>query len=91
MMDKEKNQELEKVQDQNINENSAELTKNQLILYSLIIGGSITIFILSMIGINPFVLLIIIGVVLIYVYFDKDIQNGDLTESLNSNSEENNE
>jgi uncharacterized membrane protein len=91
MMDKEKNQELEKVQDQNINENSAELTKNQLILYSLIIGGSITIFILSMIGINPFVLLIIIGVVLIYVYFDKDIQNGDLTESLNSNSEENDE
>ncbi len=90
-MDKEKNQELEKVQDQNINENSAELTKNQLILYSLIIGGSITIFILSMIGINPFVLLIIIGVVLIYVYFDKDIQNGDLTESLNSNSEENDE
>ena len=80
-MDKEKNQKQENMQDQNQSETSPELTKNQLILYCIIIGGSITIFILAMIGINIFALLIIIGVVLIYVYFDKDLQNEDNKEN----------
>jgi len=83
-MDKEKNQKQENMQDQDQSEISPELTKNQLILYCIIIGGSITIFILAMIGINIFALLIIIGVVLIYVYFDKDLQNGDDKEKNNS-------
>ena len=85
-MDKEKNQKQENMQDQNQRETSPELTKNQLILYCIIIGGSITIFILAMIGINIFALLIIIGVVLIYVYFDKDLQNGDNKDINNQNS-----
>ena len=85
-MDKEKNQKQQKMQDQNQSETSPELTKNQLILYCIIIGGSITIFIIAMIGINIFALLIIIGVVLIYVYFDKDLQNGDNKDINNQNS-----
>ena len=85
-MDKEKNQKQENMQDQNKSETSPELTRNQVILYLIIIGGSITIFILAMIGINIFALLIIIGVVLIYVYFDKDLQNGDNKETNNTNS-----
>lgn len=85
-MDKEKNGNQENKQDQNQSETSPELTKNQLILYLIIIGGSITIFILAMIGVNIFALLIIIGVVLIYVYFDKDLQNGDNKETNNTNS-----
>ena len=85
-MDKEKNQKQENMQDQNQSETSPELTKNQLILYCIIIGGAITIFILSMIGINIFALLIIIGVVLVYVYFDKDLQNGDNKDKNNQNS-----
>lgn len=85
-MEKEKNQKQENMQDQNQSETSPELTKNQLILYPIIIGGSVTIFILAMIGINIITLLIIIGVVLIYVYFDKDLQNGDNKETNNTNS-----
>lgn len=85
-MDKEKNQKQENMQDQNQSETSPELTKNQLILYCIIIGGAITIFILAMIGINIFALLIIIGVVLVYVYFDKDLQNGDNKDKNNQNS-----
>ena len=85
-MDKEKNQKQENMQDQNQSETSPELTKNQVILYLIIIGGSVTIFILAMIGINIFALLIIIGVVLIYVYFDKDLQNGDSKDINNQNS-----
>jgi len=85
-MDKENNQKQENMQDQNQSETSPELTKNQLILYCIIIGGSITIFILAMIGINIFALLIIIGVVLVYVYFDKDLQNGDNKDINNQNS-----
>lgn len=80
-MDKEKNQKQENMQDQNQSETSPDLTKNQLILYCIIIGGSITIFIIAMIGVNIFALLIIIGVVLIYVYFDKDLHNEDNKES----------
>lgn len=85
-MDKEKNQKQENMQDQDQSEISPELTKNQLILYCIIIGGSITIFILAMIGINIFALLIIIGVVLVYVYFDKDLHNGDTKDKNNHNS-----
>ena len=85
-MDKEKKQKQENMQDQNQSETSPELTKNQVILYCIIIGGSVTIFILAMIGINIFALLIIIGVVLIYVYFDKDLQNGDNKDKNNQNS-----
>ena len=85
-MDKEKNQKQENMQDQDQSESSPELTKNQVILYCIIIGGSITIFILAMIGINIFALLIIIGVVLVYVYFDKDLQNGDNKDKNNQNS-----
>ena len=85
-MDKEKNQKQENMQDQNQSETSPELTKNQVILYCIIIGGSVTIFILAMIGINIFALLIIIGVVLVYVYFDKDLQNGDNKDKNNQNS-----
>lgn len=62
--------------------NGESLTKNQAILYSIILGGAFTIFILSMIGINPFILLIIIAIVLVYVYFDKEIQE---TDSNNNN------
>jgi len=85
-MDKEKNQKQENMQDQDQSESSPELTKNQVILYCIIIGGAITIFILAMIGINIFALLIIIGVVLVYVYFDKDLQNGDNKDKNNQNS-----
>ena len=85
-MDKENNQKKDIMQNQNKTEAGSELTKNQVILYCIIIGGSITIFILAMIGINIFALLIIIGVVLIYVYFDKDLQNGDSIENNNTNS-----
>jgi len=67
---------------------SKELSKNQVILYSLIIAGAITVFILSMIGINPFILLIIIGVVLVYVYFDKDIQSESTSESIKNENVE---
>lgn len=81
MMNDEKIKKKNKDQNQDI-ENFG-LTKNQVILYIIIIAGAITIFILSMIGINPFMLLIIIGAVLIYVYFDKDIQNSDSTTSHN--------
>ena len=72
-----------KIKDQNQDLDEFDLTKNRVILYIIIIAGAITIFILSMIGINPFMLLIIIGAVLIYVYFDKDIQNSDSTTSHN--------
>ena len=72
-----------KNKDQNQNTGEFDLTKNQVILYIIIIAGAITIFILSMIGINPFMLLIIIGAVLIYMYFDKDIQNSDSTTTHN--------
>ena len=73
MMNDEKIKKKNKDQNQDIEVN--DLTKNQVILYIIIIAGAITIFILSMIGINPFMLLIIIGAVLIYVYFDKDISS----------------
>lgn len=82
MMNDEKINKKNKDQNQDI-EAQSDLTKNQVILYIIIIVGAITIFILSMIGINPFMLLIIIGAVLVYVYFDKDIQNSDSTTTHN--------
>lgn len=81
MMNDEKIKKKNKDQNQDIGE--FDLTKNQVILYIIIIAGAITIFILSMIGINPFMLLIIIGAVLIYVFLDKDIQNSDSTTTHN--------
>lgn len=80
-MNDEKIKKKNKDQNQDIEVN--DLTKNQVILYIIIIAGAITIFILSMIGINPFMLLIIIGAVLVYVFFDKDIQNSDSTTTHN--------
>lgn len=84
-MNEGKDQEQNDIMKQDI---SKELSKNQVILYSLIIAGAITVFILSMIGINPFILLIIIGLVIVYVYFDKDIQSESTSESIkNENAE----
>lgn len=74
-MEKENNKEQNKDKHKDMKVNEVNLTKNQAILYSIIIVAALTIFILSMIGINPFMLLIIIGAVLIYVYFDKDISS----------------
>ena len=82
-MNDEKIKKKNKDQNQDIEANKEDLTKNQVILYIIIIAGAITIFILSMIGINPFMLLIIIGAVLVYVFFDKDIQNSDSTTTHN--------
>ena len=82
MMNDENIKKKNKDQNQDI-EAQSDLTKNQVILYIIIIAGAITIFILSMIGINPFMLLIIIGAVLVYVFFDKDIQNSDSTTTHN--------
>ena len=84
MMEKENNKEQNKDQNKDMKVNGANLTKNQAILYSIIVVAALTIFILSMIGINPFILLIIIGAVLIYVYFDKDIQNSDSHNEIES-------
>ena len=37
-----------------------------------------------MIGINPFILLVIIGAVLVYVYFDRDILDKDSTDIISN-------
>ncbi len=87
MMSEEKNQELRETQNQEINKSEKELTKKQVILYSALLAVAITICILSMIGINLFALLIIIGIVLAYVYLDEDIRKGDITDFLNDNNE----
>ena len=87
MMSEEKNQELRETQNQEINESEKELTKKQVILYSALLAVAITICILSMIGINLFALLIIIGIVLAYVYLDEDIRKGDITDFLNDTNE----
>ena len=63
------------------NDQEMELTKKQLVFYIIILGVTISIFILSMIGINPFFLLIIIGIVIVYVYLDKDIQEDNQKKS----------
>ncbi|MFX1393412.1 MAG: hypothetical protein ACFFAH_07545 [Promethearchaeota archaeon] len=81
-MEKENNKQQNKAQNKDIEEDEINLSKNQVILYIFIIAGAITIFILSMIGINPFILLIIIGAVLVYVYFDRDILEEDSIDSI---------
>jgi len=83
-MEKENNKQQEKDQNKDKEVNATNLTKNQVILYIFIIAGAITIFILSMIGINPFILLIIIGAVLVYVYFDRDILEEDSIDSISN-------
>jgi Mg2+/citrate symporter len=87
MMSEEKNQELKETQHQEINKSEKELSKKQVIFYSALLAIAITICILSMIGINLFALLIIIGIVLAYVYMDEDIRKGDITDCLNDNNE----
>jgi Flp pilus assembly protein TadB len=87
-MEKENNKEQNKDQHKDMKVSEANLTKNQVIIYIIIIAAALTIFILSMVGINLFIMLIIIGAVLIYVYLDKDIQNGEFKDTTNEiNSE----
>jgi 1,4-dihydroxy-2-naphthoate octaprenyltransferase len=86
-MSRENIQDKEKAHNQIKQEKTEELTKKQLILYSIMIGGTITIAILAMIGVNLFALLIIIGIVLVYVYLDDDIRKGDISESSEVNKE----
>ena len=83
-MEKENNRQQDKDQNKDIEVDETNLTKNQIILYIFIIAGAITIFILSMIGINPFILLIIIGAVLVYIYFDRNILDEDSTDSISN-------
>ncbi|MFW9898955.1 MAG: hypothetical protein ACFFDO_06810 [Candidatus Thorarchaeota archaeon] len=88
MMEKENNKDQTRDHHKDMRVSEANLTKNQVILYTIIIAAALTIFILSMVGINLFILLIIIGAVLIYVYLDKDIQNGEFKDTTNEiNSE----
>ena len=54
---------------------SRDLSKTQIIFYSIIVFATIIILIISMIGINPLILIIIIGVSIIYFYFDKDFED----------------
>lgn len=86
-MSEKKNQDNESIQSQKLEHFAHELTKKQVILYSAIVAVAITICILAMIGINLFALLIIIGIVLVYVYFDEDIRKGDTTDILNDNND----
>jgi len=86
-MSEERNQELRETPNHEINKSEKELTKKQVILYSTLLAVSITICILSMIGINLFALLIIIGIVLAYVFLDEDIRKGDISDPLNDNNE----
>ncbi|MBD3256173.1 MAG: hypothetical protein GF383_13835 [Candidatus Lokiarchaeota archaeon] len=74
-MEEPNNKKYTNSQTQAISADTKELSRNQLIFYIIILSGTITIFILSMLGINLFMLLIIIGIVLVYVYFDDDIVN----------------
>ena len=53
---------------------SKDISIFQIIFYSIIILLTISILILSMIGIDPLILIIIIGISLIYIYFDNDFE-----------------
>ena len=86
-MEKGKDQEQEGIKTKKSQEISGDLSKNQAILYTIIIAGALTIFVLSMIGINLFMLLIIIGAVLVYVYFDKDILDEASIDSIKPDKE----
>lgn len=46
----------------------------QIIFYSILILLTIVILIFSMIGIDPLISIIIIGISLVYIYFDKDLE-----------------
>lgn len=87
MMSEKKNQDIENIQSQKPEDSTNELTKKQAILYFSIVAVTITICILAMIGVNIFALLIIIGVVVIYVYFDEDIRKGDTIDIINDNND----
>lgn len=80
-MEKENKKPQGKDQNKDIEVDQTSLTKNQVILYIFILAGTIAIFILSMIGINPFILLIIIGIVLVYVYLDRNILDENSKDS----------
>ena len=77
MITKENNHQEMETKEYKIEKNKTELTKKQLLFYIVILGVTISIFVLSMIGINPFFLLIIIGIIIVYVYLDKDIQENN--------------
>jgi hypothetical protein len=42
----------------------------QILFYSIIIFSTITILILSLIGVDPLILMIVIGISIVYIYFD---------------------
>jgi len=86
MMSQEKIEEPGENQRPALKQSEKELTKRQVILYSALLALAITICILSMIGINLFALLIIIGIVLVYVYLDDDIRKADVTDSSNNDT-----
>lgn len=60
-----------------LNKKSRDLSRIQIIFYSIIIFITITLLIISMIGINPLIMIIIIGVSIIYFYLDKDFEDGN--------------
>ncbi len=86
-MEKGKDQEQEGIKTKNSQDIATDLSKNQAIFYTIIIAGALTIFVLSMIGINLIMLLIIIGAVIVYVYLDKDILNEDSIDSIKRDKE----
>lgn len=55
-----------------INSVEENLSVHQIIFYLIIIGGIIIILILSIIGIDPLILIIIIGLSLTFIYFDSE-------------------
>ena len=48
------------------------LSINQIIFYSILMIATIIILIISMIGIDPLILIIVIAISLLFVYFDKE-------------------
>lgn len=84
MMSQEKTEKTGKNQSHPFKQSEKELTKKQFILFSALIAVTITICIISMLGVNLFALLIIIGIVVVYVYFDDDIRKADVSDSLNN-------
>lgn len=86
-MSDDKNKDFEKNHTQNLNKLDKELTKKQVILYTILLIIAIVICVLAMIGVNIFVLIIIIGIVFLYVYLDEDIGKDDNINSLSNNSE----
>ncbi|MFX0072677.1 MAG: hypothetical protein ACFFAO_16455 [Candidatus Hermodarchaeota archaeon] len=83
-------QDINEAQTNDSEVDAKDLTRKQIFLYSLLIGITITIAIISMIGINLFVLLIIIGVIVIYVFLDEEIRKEEKSDFLNTNSESRN-